>query len=65
MAVLELSTDPGREPDRIDVQHLALEPDEGVILRFPQAAGRPGDRGEAEDPPGPLRADPAGEAARQ
>ena len=34
-AVLELSTDPGRYRGSVDPQELVLEPDEGVILRFP------------------------------
>ena len=33
-AVVEFSTDPGREPGRADPRALMLEPDEGVILRL-------------------------------
>lgn len=36
-AVLELSTDPGRDHGALDPRHLVLEPDEGVILRLSQA----------------------------
>jgi alpha-glucosidase len=35
-AVLELSTYPGRDRGPVDVRNLALQPDEGVILRFPR-----------------------------
>ena len=34
-AVLELSTDPGRVRGGVDPRELVLQPDEGVILRFP------------------------------
>ena len=34
-AVLELSTNPGREHGPVDLQDLVLEPDEGLILRLP------------------------------
>jgi hypothetical protein len=34
--VLELSTDPGRYRGSVDPRELVLEPDEGVIIRFPQ-----------------------------
>ncbi len=36
-AVLELSTDPGRDHGALDPRDLVLEPDEGVILRLSQA----------------------------
>jgi alpha-glucosidase len=35
-AVMELSTDPGRERGRVDPRSLELEPDEGLILRLVQ-----------------------------
>ena len=65
MAVLKLSTDPGREPDRIDVQHLALEPDEGVILRFPRLRAGQVTEEKLRRSARTASADPAGEAARQ
>ena len=33
-AVLELSTNPGREHGPVDLTDLVLEPDEGMILRW-------------------------------
>lgn len=35
-AVVELSTDPGRDRGRVEPRALVLEPDEGVILRLSQ-----------------------------